>query len=152
MRIKEHTHPQPLSQEAAYRTVHRRKNIACVNDEKTIPAVISDVIPPCRNKPTNPSPTSIIFRPSWQDTSRPQADITHYIATCYTNRRTFQSLPRPPFESTSWHHTNQANVWLAIIYRIHMLSRGSKKLSRWGGCLKSQTFPSENQEFALGRV
>lgn len=52
----------------------------------------------------------IIFRPSWQDTNGPQADITRSIATYYTNSRTFQPLPRPPFESTSWHYKNAVNI------------------------------------------
>ena len=72
----------------------------------------------------------IIFRPSWQDTSKPQTDITHSTATCYTNKGAFQPLPRPPFESTSWHYKNAVNIWLPSIYRIHLLSRGSKKKIR----------------------
>ncbi len=72
----------------------------------------------------------IIFRPSWQDTSRQQLGITHSTAICYISRSTFQPLPRPPFESTSWHYNNAANIWLPSIYRIHLLSRGSKKKIR----------------------
>lgn len=43
------------------------------------------------------------------------------------SRRTFQPLPRPPFESTSWHYKNTVNIWLPSIYQIHLLSRGAKK-------------------------
>ena len=68
----------------------------------------------------------IIFRPSWQDTSKPQIDITHSTATSYTSKGAFQPLPRPPFESTSWHYSNTVNILLPSIYRIHLLSRGSK--------------------------
>ena len=70
----------------------------------------------------------IIFRPSWQEISKQQLSITHSTAICYISGRTFQPLPRPPFESTSWHYNNAVNVYLPSIYRINLLSRGSKKI------------------------
>lgn len=89
------------------------------------------------------------FRPSWQDTSKQQLGTTHSTATYYTNRSTFQPLPRPPFESTSWQHRNAVNIWLPSIYRIHLLSRGSKKIrsllkkdakARTGCCQEGRKF------------
>ena len=91
----------------------------------------------------------IIFRPSWQDTSRQQLGITHSTATCYTRKGAFQPLPRPPFESTSWHYNNAVNVYLPSIYRINLLSRGSKKIrsplkkdakARTGCCQEGRKF------------
>ena len=91
----------------------------------------------------------IIFRPSWQDISSPQTDITHSTAICYISGRTFQPLPRPPFESTSWHYNNAVNVYLPSIYRINLLSRGSKKIrsllkkdakARTGCCQEGRKF------------
>ncbi|MBD9294642.1 MAG: hypothetical protein EGS78_08605 [Bacteroidales bacterium] len=89
------------------------------------------------------------FRPSWQDISSPQTDITHSTSTYCTKRRAFQPLPRPPFESTSWHYKNIVNIWLPSIYRIHLLSRGSKKIrsllkkdakARTGCCQEGRKF------------
>ena len=91
----------------------------------------------------------IIFRPSWQDTSRQQLGITHSTAICYISRSTFQPLPSPPFESTSWHYKSTVNIWLPSIYRIHLLSRGSKKIrsllnkdakARTGCCQEGRKF------------
>jgi hypothetical protein len=91
----------------------------------------------------------IIFRPSWQDISKLQTSITHSTAICYISRRTFKPLPRPPFESTSWHYKSTVNIWLPSIYRIHLLSRGSKKIrsllkkdakARTGCCQEGRKF------------